>query len=177
MSFESTFDARIQASLVSAAARGDAGAIEEIYDSTFTRVYAFAFRLARNHEDAEDITSETYERAFRNLHRFESGDVPLIVWLIRIARNVGHEQLRDRASTQTVELSPEVADRLIDETTNPERATIDLSLLTPAQRDVMALRLAGFKIREIAATLGKAEGTVKALQFAAAKRLREVMRP
>jgi RNA polymerase sigma-70 factor (ECF subfamily) len=103
--------------------------------------------------------------------------VPLIVWLIRIARNVAHEQLRDRASTQTVELSPEVADRLVDETANPERATIDLGLLTPAQRDVMALRLAGFKIREIAATLGKAEGTVKALQFAAAKRLREVMRP
>ncbi len=37
------------------------------------------------------------------------------------------------------------------------------------------MRLAGYKIREIAQALGKAEGTVKALQFAAMRNLRKVV--
>jgi RNA polymerase sigma-70 factor (ECF subfamily) len=173
MSSHSEFDARLQANLVSAAAAGDADAIAELYDATFANVYAFAFRTARNQQDAEDITSETYERALRKLHSYRSGDVPLIVWLIRIARNVAYENARKAKRGSVVALTPSVAEQV---TARPESAGLspaDLDTLTPAQREVISLRLAGFKIREIAATLGKAEGTVKALQFSAMKRLRE----
>ena len=52
---------------MAAACQGRAEALTEIYDTTFTRVFAYAFRIAGNRQDAEDITSETYERALRSL--------------------------------------------------------------------------------------------------------------
>lgn len=167
----------LQASLVAAARGGSSDAVAQLYDLTFSQVYGYAFRLAGNHPDAEDITSETYERALRSLGRYESGEVPFAVWLVRIARNIAMEQLRKRHRAETIALTPTIEAGLAAH--SPDSAAIDaasLSLLTPAQREVVALRLAGFKIREIAETLGKAEGTVKALQFAATHRLREVAR-
>lgn len=163
------------AALVARSRAGDNLAIGQLYDETFPCVYQFAARITATREDAEDVTAETYERALRNLHRYEAEQGPIAAWLCGIARNVAHEHARKRGWPPLVSLLPEILDRL------PGRAaSADLSLrddlldqLTAAQREVVSLRLAGFKVREIACTLGKADGTIKALQFGAMKRLRE----
>ncbi len=174
-----SFDATIQAALMDGARRGDAAAVGELYDTTFPRVYSFAYSLAGNRCDAEDITSETYERALRGIKRYESRDVPVVVWLVRIARNVAHELHRANERAQVVELTDAMVEALPgrDWPEGETFATFEFDMLTAAQREVIALRLAGFKVREIASTLGKAEGTVKALQFAAVRRLRKAAQP
>ena len=171
-------DALAQASLIARCHAGDSIAIGELYDATVKQVYGYAFRLAGNVPDAEDITAETYERALKGIGRYRSGEVPISVWLLRIAQNVAREHGRARSRRSVVPLTPEIADRLTPDVAREQaRSTIADALpdLPPAQREVVAMRLAGYKIREIAQALGKAEGTVKALQFAAMRNLRKVV--
>jgi RNA polymerase sigma-70 factor, ECF subfamily len=169
------FDARAQWQRIKRINAGDRLAFGEIYDDTFTQVYRYAFSLVLKPEDAEDLTAETYERALRTIQKYESRDVPISIWLLRITRNVHRERLqRVRREPPT----PIPVDRLPDIPARQERADEPvpwermLAELTPDQRDVITLRLAGLKGREIATALGKAEGTVKALQFAAIRNLR-----
>lgn len=173
-----SFNARRQAALVTRSQSGDKAALGEIYDETFPIVYRWALATTRNREDAEDLTAETYERALRVLHRFESREVPISAWLLRIGQNVERERRNKNARIRVVN----IADHEVDCFAAPETIFPDADLskimedLSPAQREVLQLRLAGLKVREIAAIQGRAEGTVKALQFAAIRNLKRAIR-
>ena len=56
-------------------------------DLYWERVFAYAYRLTYNKIDAEDITQETFLRAFRNLAKY-TPDAPFKSWLLRIATNL-----------------------------------------------------------------------------------------
>jgi RNA polymerase sigma-70 factor (ECF subfamily) len=179
MSSARPFEPAAQAELISRCHAGEAPAIGELYDMTVSQVYRFAFRLTGNVQDAEDLTSETYERALRSLGKYTSRDVPIIVWLLRIARYVAYERERASRRNESVPLTAEIAESLPAEQGAEEARQFVFDLLPTipfAQREVIAMRLAGFKLREIAAALGKAEGTVKALQFQALASLRKAAR-
>ncbi len=174
------FDAGRQASLIARSQAGDKAALGQIYDETFPLVYRWALAATRNREDAEDITAESFERALRSLHRYQSREVPISAWLIRIAQNVLREQRNKRARWRVVDIATcEVGGLPTTDALAPGEAGLGdlLEALTPAQREVLTLRLAGLKVREIAVIQGRAEGTVKALQFAAVRNLRRVTRP
>lgn len=150
----------------------------EIYDATFDRVYRMAYASLGNRSDAEDATAETYERALRKIARFRGDDDHLTAWLYGIARNVVREFRRDRDRNH--EPLPEgdhndIADTQQEiDSISPDVARA-LYRLPVAQREVLELRLAGLKVREVAAFLGKAEGTVKALQHSALKNVRKAV--
>src|SRR5205823_173162 len=107
-----TFEPAAQAQLVERSRTGDGEAAGELYDLTFSAVYKFAYRFSGNREDAEDITSETFERAFASLGRYRSGDRPIVVWLVRIARNVAREHSRASHRSEVSPLSQELIDHL-----------------------------------------------------------------
>ena len=169
------FDSARQASLVTRGQAGDKTALGQLYDETFPVVYRWALAATRNREDAEDITAETFVRALKSLHRYESREVPIGAWLVRIAQNVLHEQRNKQATWRVVDIAACEVHRLAAEERTPQvEAELKelLGELTPAQREVLTLRLAGLKVREIAVIQGRAEGTVKALQFTAVRNLR-----
>ena len=64
----------------------------DLYSAYSLEVYRFAYWLAGNTEDAEDITSETFVRAWTNLARIRTET--LKAYLLTIARNVYLNQLR-----------------------------------------------------------------------------------
>jgi len=74
---------------------------QELYESYATEVYRFAFWLAGDGFEAEDITSETFVRAWasRSTIRTET----LKAYLFAIARNVYLEQHRKRKREVTLE--------------------------------------------------------------------------
>jgi RNA polymerase sigma-70 factor (ECF subfamily) len=174
------FDAGRQAALIARGQSGDRAALAQIYDETFPLVYRWSLAATRNREDAEDITAETYERALRSLHKYESRGIPISAWLIRIAQNVQREHRNKSSRWRVVDIATcEVEGLASVETAGSDLHGLEdlLSGLTPAQREVLTLRLAGLKVREIAAIQGRAEGTVKALQFAAVRRMRRAAQP
>lgn len=173
------FDEGRQATLISRGQAGDKIALGQLYDETFPVVYRWAMAATHNREDAEDITAETFERALRNLPRYESRSVPIAAWLIRIAQNVEREHRNRMARCRVVHITQCEVDGLpAPDTLAGNGPGFDelLSGLSKAQRDVLSLRLAGLKVREIAEIQGRAEGTVKALQFAAIRNMRRAVR-
>lgn len=74
-------------------ARTDRAAFGELYDFYLQRVYAFCWSYSTTREQAEDLTSQTFERALAAIARYEVRGVPFSSWLLRIAANLA----RDRA--------------------------------------------------------------------------------
>ncbi len=85
--------------LVLRAREGDREAFAEIVRTYQRRIYAVAMRMTRRHEVADDITQDTFVRAYRNLGRFEIGR-PLRPWLTRIAVNLAINYLNGIAKRE-----------------------------------------------------------------------------
>jgi RNA polymerase sigma-70 factor (ECF subfamily) len=158
------------------AAQADPARFVDLYDRHFHRVYAYVIRRTGVRVEAEDITSEVFERALTNLSRFEWRGVPFVAWLYRIAANALADRRR-KIIRDSSDPPPDVPDgRESDEI---ERRTMLYQLvdrLPEAQRRVIEMRFVEEKsLREIAAALDRSEGAVKQLQLRALQNLRKSM--
>jgi RNA polymerase sigma-70 factor, ECF subfamily len=179
--------------LVLRARSGDPEAFAEIVRSYQRRIYAVAMRMTRRHEVADDITQDTFIRAYRNLARFELGR-PLLPWLHRIAVNLAINYLNGAARREQAlytEDDPEgpraraiSADNPLE--TDPHRVLESKELaedleravatLSPDQQAVFVLKvLEGMRYEEIAATLEISEGTVMSRLSRARARLKVLL--
>jgi len=78
--------ARHDLALVDAALAGQAKAYEELLQNYRTAVYHLVLKIVRDANDAEDVTMETFGKAFRHLGRY-SPQFAFSTWLFRIATN------------------------------------------------------------------------------------------
>ncbi|HLW78016.1 MAG TPA: sigma-70 family RNA polymerase sigma factor [Terriglobia bacterium] len=155
------------------AAQQDPRRFGELYEHHFERVYAYVARRVRTREEAEDVTSEVFQRALAGLPRFEWRGAPFAAWLFKIASN----SLADRAKRTAKEREfyglddPPGADPQAPAAGHQEverRAQLYrlVGELPADQRRVIVARFVEQKsIREIAQGLGRTEGAVKQLQF------------
>jgi RNA polymerase sigma-70 factor, ECF subfamily len=81
------------AATVRAAIGGDARAFEELVHAYHRRVFNFLQQMTRQREDAEDLTQQTFVKAFQNIHRVDPVR-PIIHWLLTIARNTALNHFR-----------------------------------------------------------------------------------
>jgi RNA polymerase sigma-70 factor (ECF subfamily) len=81
--------------LIEQACRGDHDAFHLIFERYARPVLSFLFDLVGRRELAEDLTQETFVRAFRALHTLRD-EGKLSTWLFGIARNVARESFRSR---------------------------------------------------------------------------------
>jgi RNA polymerase sigma-70 factor (ECF subfamily) len=83
------------ADLVARACRGDQEAFRLIFERYSRPVISFIYDQVSNRGLAEELTQETFVRAFRNLRTMRA-ETKLSTWLFGIARNVAREELRAR---------------------------------------------------------------------------------
>ena len=161
-------------------AKRDPQAFAPLYDRYVDDIYRYTFRRLRNPEQAADATSQVFLKALGNLHQFRAGSFQS--WLYTIARNVvidhvrrarPHDPLPEEWELLDPDPSPEEHALLNDA---QRRLDLLLDQLTPDQRSVVELRLAGMTGQEIADRLGRSVGSVKMIQFRAFQRLRELLR-
>lgn len=72
--------------LVRSSQEGDLRAFDELVRRYQQRVYATVYHMTSNHEDADDLTQESFIKAFKALKRFK-GDSSFYTWVYRIAVN------------------------------------------------------------------------------------------
>ena len=158
------------------AAQADPARFLDLYDLNFHRVYAYVIRRTGVRAEAEDITSQVFERALANLSRFEWRGAPFVAWLYRIAANALADRRRETGRDSS-DPPPDVPDGR--ESEELERRTMLFQLvdrLPEAQRRVIEMRFVEEKsIREVAAVLDRSEGAVKQLQLRALENLRKSM--
>lgn len=175
------------AALVQASQGGDAGAFEELVARHRDKMYARAYSIVRNEEEALDLSQEAWIKAWQRLGQFE-GESSFTTWLTRITINLCLDHLR-RTQRFRVEPLPESVDepeaweRLLPAVwVNPTerlesqelRRRIDDAMghLTEAHRVVLVLHeFEGMEYRQIAETLGISIGTVMSRLFYARRRL------
>ena len=63
---------------------GDTNAFAYLVDNYKNMVFSLAFKMTKNREEAEEISQDTFVKAFKNLHKFK-GDSKFSTWLYRIA--------------------------------------------------------------------------------------------
>jgi len=94
------------------AAQADPARFVDLYERHFHRVYAYVIRRTGNRAEAEDITSEVFERALVNLPRFEWRGVPLVAWLFRIAANAMADR-RQQIERDSANLPQDIPDEAV----------------------------------------------------------------
>jgi RNA polymerase sigma-70 factor (ECF subfamily) len=138
---------------------------------------------ARGVSDPDGLTNEVFLRAFRTLPTFAGGPDQFRAWLFTIARNAVIDEMRAtaRRAREVLEAEPRervggnVEDDVFARLAN-ERVAELLDVLSPDQRDVVALRIVGdLSVEQTAAVLGKTYEGVKALQRRALARLRKAI--
>jgi RNA polymerase sigma-70 factor (ECF subfamily) len=158
------------------AAKADPARFVDLYERHFHRLYGYVIRRTGSRAEAEDITSEVFERALTNLSRFEWRGAPFSAWLYRIAANALADRRR-QTERDSSEPPPDVPDGR--ESEEIERRAMLFQLvdrLPDLQRQVIEMRFVdGRSIREIAAALDRSDGAIKQLQLRALENLRRSM--
>lgn len=103
---ETTTTSPAEADLVREAQAGSESAARELVRLFHRPIHTYVCRMTGQMQDAEDITQETFVKAFRALHKVDP-DRPLINWLFTIARRTTLNHFRDRKQKQFVELAEE----------------------------------------------------------------------
>ncbi len=158
--------------------------LEEIVQNHQHYVYNFAYRLCNDRAEADDLTQETFLKAFENLRGFR-GESSLRTWLSRITLNTYLGKRRKRLKHDSINLG---SVSVPDWSGNPERIAIMRELqwcvhhslryhLSRNYRVVLVLRdLNGFSYAEIAGMLYVSVSAVKSRLHRARLALRDHLR-
>ena len=172
------------ADIVRLACQGDEIAWEALVRLHQTPLFRFAYLLLGSADLAEDVTQETFIRAYRSLGRFDTSR-PLRPWLFKIAANLAHNQRRSmgrylaalgrlfHAESGSIGVPVEVQGDRHQEAEDLWRA---VQLLRSADQQIIYLRyFLDLSVEETAEAMGLVQGTVKSRLHRALDRLRKVI--
>ena len=142
------------------------------------RVYAYAAYRLGDGPEAEDATSDTFERALRYRSSYDSRKGPPVAWLLGIARRCVDDVVAARIpGGGEPEERPSAAD-LAGEAATRLDVTAAVAALDERDRELIALRFgADLKASQIAELLGLKTNAVEVAVHRALKRLRERLEP
>jgi RNA polymerase sigma-70 factor (ECF subfamily) len=165
------------------------GHFESLVRAYQDRLFGFALRLTRNHQDAEECTQDALVRAYRALERYPSQrrtELKLRPWLYQIALNVVRNRVR-RATPAVVSVDSPVGSTLAD---NPDerpepvavrrdgwsRMERALEALPTRYKTAVVLRhVQGLSYAEAAEVLDQPVGTTKSDVHRGLRLLREAL--
>ncbi len=182
--------------LVQRAQANDRAAFNEIVLRYKSKVYNYIFRMVHHALDAEDLTQETFLRAYLSIRSFQSR-ASLNTWLFRIATNqcIDYSRKNKKIQAMTSSLSMEGEDEdseaqrdIPDVAFDPQRMLLNQELghvlnkalgeLPEKLRTVVLLYdIEGLPYDEISEIVGCPLGTVKSRLFNARSALREKLAP
>jgi len=178
--------------LVEEAIRGDLNSFEKLVDRYKKKVHFIAYQMTGNRSDADDISQETFIKAYRALGTF-NGKSNFYTWLYRILINCCFDNLRKRkklgyAAEDLLEIEANQEDvkhlylpvSPLKEAESGElrRAVSEgINSLPAKHRMVLVLHeFEGMPHQEIAAAMGCSEGTVRSRLHYARMKMKEKLR-
>lgn len=178
--------------LIRRAQSGDEGAFEQLLLTHQKSVYNLCLRMAKNPDDALDLSQEAFLRAWRALDQYQF-DAAFSTWLFRLTSNVCIDFLRKQKRQQHMSLTVTDEDEpgeelaVPDPTPGPEEQTIQndrraavaraMASLPEDWRVVMQLRVVEqLSYEQIAGILDIKVGTVKSRLARARTQLRKILK-
>lgn len=179
--------------LVEASLDGDNKAFGRLVERYQRRVYALAFGILRNRDDAWDVAQEAFVKAYKNLGTFE-GNSAFYTWLYRITYNLCLDTVRSKSRRDTVQLDEKKAheDALADQDSQRVEHPVEaldrrelaevlqkaMTQLSEKHRAIIVLReIEGLSYEEMADVLKISKGTVMSRLFHARRNLQLLLKP
>lgn len=185
---------QLEAALIQQCKQGDIGAFNDLIERYEKRVFNFAYRMAGNYDDANDVAQEAFIRVFNSICTFR-GDANFTTWLYRIVTNVylderkkqkshlhssleDYIELEENTVTRQVEDGRPTPDHLVE--TGERNAMLHAAIqeLPEYQRIMVVLyHTQGKSYEEISQIMNLPIGTVKSRLNRARLALREKLEP
>ena len=173
---------------ISRAKKNDQKAFNYLLDVFWDNVYGFQLKRTHNENDAEDITIQTFSKAFDKLATYNS-EFQFNTWLIAIAKNVHIDLLRKKKTSLFVAISDDDKDKahsVADDTNSAEDELITeqnlaqllqyIKKLKPAYQEVIQMRyFQEMTYQEIAEQIDEPLNNVKIKLLRAKKLLAEII--
>lgn len=169
--------------LVLRAIKKDQEAFGELYDRHVVRVYRHLYYMLGNAAEAEDLTAQTFLRAWEAIGRYEVRGAPFVSWLLRIAHNLGVSHLRSKR--ESAQLHDGIVDdkprrdpeSVLEQSADEELVREAILRLRDEQRQVIILRfIEDLDYREVAEIIGKSVAAIRVIQHRALNSLRKQMK-
>lgn len=165
----------------------DQKAFNYLLDTFWDDVYGFQLKRIENENDAEDITIQTFSKAFDKIETFNE-EYQFKTWLIAISKNLHIDLLRkdknllsqkhfndDKTVYEILDESPSAEDTLITEQ-NLAKLLRDIKQLKPHYQEIINLRyFQELSYKEISETLNEPMNNVKVKLLRAKKLLAEII--
>ncbi len=159
---------------------------EQVYQYYFDQIYKFLVKKTMSSDLAYDIAGDTFLKAFNTFHKFKWSGISMKSWLYRIAVNALNDHYRGKTlfvPTEDIVNNPQLLTDCREELEEMDRALFGddqikalneaMAQLNPKYRETLHLYyFSNLSQREIADTLGRSEGAVKAMIHRAMTELR-----
>lgn len=170
------------------AKKGKQDAFKFLLDYYWNEVYGFQLKRIRNEHDAEDITIETFAKAFGKIDTFDE-IYTFSTWLLTISKNIQIDRTRKKNASiyaNTTDTSNEQIQKIVDHSPTPEDTLIReqnlaqlllyIKLLKPHYQEVINLRyFQEMSYNEISKKLEEPLNNVKVRLLRARKLLAEII--
>ena len=150
----------------------DTEAFNELYNLINTNVYSFALSILKNHDDALDVTQETFISIYHNVYRYQNQGKPM-AWILTITKNLAYMKIKKKKK------EVDITNIEFKTTDNYDKILINYLLenLNDLERQIIVLHsLNGFKFHEIAGILDLKLTTTLSKYHIAIKKLKELMK-
>jgi RNA polymerase sigma-70 factor, ECF subfamily len=157
------------------AREADREAFEQLFRMHHSAVFRMVrFALGTDGHDAEDLTAETFARAWKAIPKYRDTGAPFVSWLYGIARHVVADERRRSMRTQPRADLPEGA--VVESPDEHLDLVAAIDRLPSEQKLVIELKyFSSLTNPEVAALLGITPGAVNARQWRALQSLRETL--
>lgn len=173
---------------ISRAKKNDQKAFSFLLDNYWDDVYGFQLKRTENENDAEDITIQTFSKAFDKIDTYDP-KFKFKTWLITISKNIHIDLIRKRKKSILHEISDEHEEKVIeilDASPSPEDKIIieqnlikllhDIKKLKPHYQQVINLRFfQELSYKEISKELNEPINNVKVKLLRAKKLLAQII--
>ena len=174
-------DQKNEAEIVARVLKGDRQAYALLVDEYKSPIYNLAYRMTGNLEDADDLTQETFIRAYQYLWRYDTSR-KFFTWLYTLALNLIRNHFKkNKYNKSSEELS---ANLLADKNPSPETELIEtqeisvyLLRLEDESRALLIMKFhQGLTFEEIAQITGKSLSAVKMRIYRGLEKLKELLK-
>lgn len=152
--------------------------MEKLYIKYHRELYLYAFSLCKNHHLAQDLTSDTFFKAYLSVD-----DVSYIkYWLFRVCKNLYLDHLKkskeynsESILERTLTNNETPLDKIIDSEENKYLYNLVINLKESYKEILTLFYFCDFSIKEISRSMDITEGAAKTMLFRARNKLKKEM--
>lgn len=168
--------------IVKKAKDGEVEAFGLLYDHYLSKIYRFVLLKVSHREEAEDLTHQTFLKAWENINQYNFKGYSFGAWLYRIARNIIVDYYRAGRSETSIESVSEIAVEgismgdAVDKKIEWESLVKFIGRLKEMEQEVVIMRFVeDLPLKETAEAVNKSEGAVKLIQHRAMNNLKKMI--